>query len=117
MSVQSFDNNRYWTALKYTKPQQFKTTPALKNSLGNIAISMKHKEAIIQKSTFLPPPKSTLKEPKIPVSTTYSTITKEQVYNPLIAQSTQKGPSQDKINFGILLLIWNEEAKQMTQIV
>lgn len=39
------DKNRCWTALRYTKPQPFKTTPALKNADGHIAISMKAKEA------------------------------------------------------------------------
>ena len=111
MSVQSLDKNRCWTALKYTKLQQFKTTPALKDPLGNIAISMKDKEAMVRKTAFPPPPKSTLREPRIPVGTAHLIITKEQVYSALIAQSTQKAPGPDKINFGILRMIWNWEAE------
>ena len=45
MRVQSADKNR--TALAYIKPQQSKTTLALKDPLGNIAISMKDKEAMV----------------------------------------------------------------------
>ena len=75
---------------------------------------MKDKKAMVQKTTFLLPPKSTLREQKIPVGTAHLTITKKQVYNALIAQSTQKAPGLDKINFGILRMIWNWEDKQMT---
>ena len=72
---------------------------------------------MVRKIAFPPPPKSTLREPRIPVGTAHLTITKEQVYNVLIAQSTQKAPGPNKINFGILRMIWNWEAKQMTQMV
>ena len=47
MKVQSSDKNQCWTVLKYTKPLQFKTTPALKDPSGNIAMSMKDKEHIV----------------------------------------------------------------------
>lgn len=41
--ARSVNKNHCWTALKYTKPQQFKKTPALKGAQGNIATSMKAK--------------------------------------------------------------------------
>ena len=62
MEAQS-DKNRYWTALRYTKPQQFKTTPALKSADGHIAISMKAKEAMVCKSAFPFPPVNPYSEP------------------------------------------------------
>ena len=117
MSIQSFDKNRCWTALKYTKPQQFKTTPALKDSLGNIATSMKDKETLVRKTAFPPPPKSSLREPRIPAGTAHLSITKEQVYYALMAQSTKKAPGPDKINFGILRMIWKWEDERMTEMV
>ena len=52
MSFQNLDKNRCWTTLKYTKPQQFKITLVLKESLENVAISIKDKEARIQKTAF-----------------------------------------------------------------
>ena len=107
MSIQSLDKNQCWTALKYTKLQQFKMTPAFKDPLENIAISMKDKEAMVQKTVFLPPPKSILRKPRIPIGIAHLTITKKQVYNTLIAQSTQKAPGPNKINFGILCMICN----------
>lgn len=117
MKVQSSNKNRCWTALKYTKPLQFKTTPALKDPSGNIAISMKDKEHMVQRTTFPPPPRSTLKEPKISAGIAHTIITKELVRKTLLAQSTQKIPGPDKINFGILRLIWSWEAERMTQMV
>ena len=77
MSVQSPEKNRCWTTLKFTKPQQFKTTLALKDLLQNIAISMEDKKAMVQKTAFLLSQKNTLKEPKIPIGIAYLTITKE----------------------------------------
>ena len=60
----------------------------LKDLLGNVAISMKDKEAMIQKTAFFPPPKSTLREPRIPTDIAHLTIIKKQIYNAVIAQST-----------------------------
>ena len=39
------------------------------------------------------------------------------MYNAFIAQSAQKASEPNKINFGILRMIWDGEAKQMTQMV
>lgn len=117
MEVQSLDKNRCWTALKYPKPQQFKTTPALRDPSGNIAISMKDKKVMVQRTAFPPPPQSTLREPRISAGTAHTIITKELVQKALIAQSTQKATGPDKIKFGILRLIWNWEAERMTQMV
>ena len=79
----------------------------LKEPLGNIAISIKDKEAMVQKTAFLLPPKSILREPKIFIDIIHLTIIKEQVYNTLIVQSTHKAPGLDKTNFGILRMIWS----------
>ena len=68
---------------------------------------MKDKEAMVQKTAFFPPLKSTLREPKIFIGIAHLTITKKQVYNTLITQFTQKVPGSNKTNFGILRMIWN----------
>ena len=52
---QTVDQNRCWTTLKYTKPRQLRTTPALKDPDGNIATSMKAKEDLVRKSAFPKP--------------------------------------------------------------
>lgn len=78
---------------------------------------MKDKEAIIWKPAFSLFPKNTLREPRIPAAITHLSITQEQVYNAFIAQSTQKAPGPDKINFEILCIIWNWKNKKITQIV
>lgn len=103
--------------MKYTKPQQFKTTQALRDPSGKIAISMKDKEVMVRRTAFPSPPQSTLREPRIPAGTAHTIITKKLVQKALIAQSTQKRPGPDKMNFRILRLIWNWEAKHMTQMV
>ena len=67
---------------------------------------MKNKEILVWKTAFPPLSKSSLKEPKIPARMVYLSITKEQVYNALIAQSIKKASGPDKINFRILGMIW-----------
>lgn len=117
MSIQSSDKNRCWIAVKYTKPQQFKTTSALKDLFGNVAMSMKDKETLVRKTAFPPPPKSSRREPRIPASTAHLSITRNHVYNTLMAQSTKKAPGPDKINFGILRMIWDWEGERMTEMI
>ena len=85
MEIQSLNKNRCWTALKYTKPLQFKTTLALKDSLGNIAKLMKDNEHMMQRTDFLPLSQSTLREPRIPAGMVYTIITKELVRKALMA--------------------------------
>ena len=75
--------------------------------MGNVAITMKDKEVMVQRTAFPPPPKSPLREPRISKGTAHTTITKELVYNAPIAQSTQKAPGPNKINFEILCMIWD----------
>ena len=85
--------------------------------MENIATSMKDKKTLVRKAAFPSPPKNSLRKPRIPASTAYLRITKEQVYNALMAQSTKKAPGPDKINFEILRMIWKWEDEQMTGIV
>ncbi len=77
---------------------------------------MKDKEYMARRTTFPPPPQSTLREPRIPTGIAHTIITKELVRKALMVQSNQKAPGPDKINFGILRLIWSWEAERMTQI-
>lgn len=52
------NQNRYWTALIYTKSQQFKTTPILKDNEDDITLFIKEKEKLVYKIAFLSLPKS-----------------------------------------------------------
>ena len=89
---QILDQNRCWTALKYTKPLQFKTTPALKDLDGNVATSMKAKEAFVYRSAFPKPPISLEAEPVIPCGIAHKGITEEKVYFALVTQAIAKAP-------------------------
>ena len=84
MKVQSSDKKRCLIALKYTKPQQFKTILALKNLLRNIAISIKDKEVMVQKTAFTPLPQSILRELRIPIGIAHIIIIKKLVQKALI---------------------------------
>lgn len=75
---------------------------------------MKDKEVMVWRIAFPPPPKSLLRELRIPKKIAYTTITKKLVYNAFIAQFAQKVSGLNKINFGILYMIWDWEAEQMT---
>ena len=74
---QSDDKNRCWTAFRYTRPQQFKTTPALKDTEGHVATSMKAKEALVCKSAFPSPPKSVHSEPIVMPGVAHQMVTKD----------------------------------------
>ncbi len=103
--------------MQYTKPPQFQTTPALKDSDKNMAVSMKAKEALIQRSA-LPKPPINLIEPLVtPFGSAHSKITKEVVALALIAQSTTKVSGLDKINFQILQMIWGWNKAQITSMI
>ncbi len=92
-------------ALKYTKPLQFRTTPALKDSDGNTAVSMKAKEALVRRSAFPKPPINLIEPPVIPFRSAHTKITEEAVAQAVMAQSATKAPGLDKINFQILQMI------------
>lgn len=99
--------NHCWTALKYTKPLQFKTTPALKDGNGYVATSMIAKEALVRKSAFPKPPNSNPRpEPRILGGTAHINISEEIVCYALMSQSASKAPGPDKINFQILGMIF-----------
>ena len=111
------DKNHCWTALKYTKPLQFRTTPALKDNEGNIAVSMKAKEALVRKSAFPRPPPNFLETPAIPLGLAHTKITEKTVGQALLTQAATKAPGPDKINFQVLQMIWSWEKAQITSIV
>lgn len=72
---------------------------------------------MVRKTAFLPPPRSILREPRVPAGIAHTVITKELVWKAFMVQSTQKALGPDKIKFGILRLIWSWEAEHMTQMV
>lgn len=114
---QTLDQNRCWTAFKYTKPRQLKTTPALKDPEGNVAISMKAKEALVRRSAFPKPPKSLRPEPVVLPGIAHKGVTEVKVANALMFQSATKAPGPDKINFQILRMIWDWDKVRITNLV
>lgn len=111
------DQNRCWTALKYTKPLQFKTTPALRDSEGHIASSMKAKEALVCKSAFPKPPTSHSQEPTMRTGTAYFEIKEEKIAFALLSQSATKAPGPDKINFQIIRMLWEWDKEQIASTI
>ena len=111
------DKNRCWTALKYTKPLQLRTTSALKDNERNIAVFMKAKEALVRKSAFPKPPPNFFETPTIPLKLAHTKITEEIVGQALLTQAATKAPGPDKINFQVLQMIWSWKKAQITSIV
>lgn len=99
------DKNHYWTALKYTKPLEFKTTPALKDSNGNTAVFIKAKEALVRKSAFPKPLPNPIEPLVTPNGSFHTRITEEVVAQALMTQAATKASGPDKINFQILHMI------------
>lgn len=111
------DQNRCWTALKNTKPLQFKTTPAIKDPDGNVATSMKAKEALVCRSAFPKPPISLGPEPLVLPRVAHIGVTEVKIAHALMSQSATKAPGPDKINFRILRMIWDWDKVRITSIV
>lgn len=114
---QTLDQNRCRTALKYTKPLQFRTIPALKDPDGNIATSMKAKEALVRRSAFPKPPIGLEPEPFVLPGVAHRGVTEEKIFHALMSQSATKAPGPDKINFRILRMIWDWDKVRMTSMV
>ncbi len=119
------DKNHCWTALNNTKPLQFRTTPALKDSDGNTAVFMKAKEALVRRSAFSKPPPNLVEPPVTPCGLAHANITEETVAQALMTQAATKAPTPDKIktnknnkqkiNFLILEMIWSWEKVQINK--
>ena len=101
------DKNHCWTALKYTILLQFITTPALKDSEGNIAVSIKAKKALVWKSAFLKSSPNFFKTPAIPLGLAHAKIIEKTVGQILLTQVSTKAPGPNKINFQVLQMIWS----------
>lgn len=96
------DKNCCWATLKYSRPLQFKTIPALKDCDRNTVVSMKAKEALVKKSAFLGPSPCFLEPPVTSPGLAHTKITEEIVTQALTTQMASKAPSPNKINFQIL---------------
>ena len=101
----TLDKNDCWIAFKYTKPLQFRTTPALKDIEGHIAVSMKAKEALVHKSAFPKPPTNLAERPSLFSGIAHMKVTEKAVSQALMTQAAIKAPGLDKINFQILQMI------------
>ncbi len=101
----ALDKNHCRTLFKYTKPLQFKTTPALKDTEGHAAVSIKAKEALVRKSAFPKLPANLTELPILSSGTAHIKVTPEAVSQALMTQAAMKAPGPDKINFRILQMI------------
>ena len=79
--------------------------PALKDSDGNIAVFMKAKEALVQRSAFSKLSISFIQTPVTSSRLAYTKITKAIVAQVLVTQVGTKALGPDKINFQILQMI------------
>ena len=80
----TLDKNHCWTAFKYIKPLQFRTTSALKDIERNIAVIMKVKEALVRKSAFPKPPIGLAEPPVISPGMAHIKVTEEAISQVLI---------------------------------
>ena len=113
----AMDKNYCWKALKYTKPLQFRTTPVLKDSNGNTAVSMRAKEALVRRSAFPKPPTNLIESLVTALGFAHTKISEELVGQALIIQVATKAPRPDKINFQILQMIWGWDKARITSMV
>ncbi len=101
------DKNRYWIALKYTKPKSNSTTPALIGPNNEIAITMQDKEALVRLHAFSPSPifYGTKYEPG--KGTAHALVTKDHVGKALLCQFIKKAPGPNMHDFRILRILWD----------
>lgn len=91
--------------------------PALKDSEGHTASSMKVKEALVRKSAFPKSPANIGEPPIICPRTAHVQVTQEVVSQAFMAQAATKAPGPDKINFRILRMVWDWDKVQITNMV
>ncbi len=103
--------------MKYTKLLQFRSTPAVKDSEGHTAVSMKVKQALVRKSAFLKPPANLGEPPVTSFGIPYTKVTQEEVFQALMDQSLRKSSGPNKINFGILRMIWDWDKVRITALI
>lgn len=111
------DKNYCWTAIKYTKPLQFKTILIVKYSDRNMTLSIKDKKALVKRLTFSKPPTNLIKLPVISFGLAHIIVTKELVVQASMTQVATKAPNPDKINFQILYMIWGWDKIRIISIV
>ena len=111
------DKNHCWTALKYSKSLQFRTILALKDGDGDMAVSMKAKKALVQKSAFSKLPTNLIEPPVMFFGSAHMKINEKVVGQALLTQAATKAPSLDKINFQILQIIWCWDKVRITSMV
>ena len=92
-------------------------TPALNDPDGNIATSMKAKEALICRSAPPKPPISLGPEPLVLPGVAHIGVTEVKIAHALMSQSATKAPGPDKINFRILRMIWDWDKIRITSMV
>lgn len=89
----------------------------LKDSDGNIAVSMKTIKALVQRLAF-PKMSTNLIEPPVTLfRSAYIKIYQEVIAQVLITQVATKAPGPDKINFQILQMIGSLDHAQITCMV
>ena len=103
--VQHEDKNRYWIALKYTKPKSNSTISALIGPNNEIAIIMQDKKALVRIYAFPSPPPFDRIEYEPGQRTAHLSITKDSVGKALLCQSIKKVSGPNTHNFRIFCLL------------
>ena len=113
----SLDNQRCWTALKYTSPRALSTTPTVKGNSGEVAITLEQKEELFLASQFPKAHGNELSEPIIPQDGGIELITDQVIQNALLSQSIKKAPGLDRLNFKAIRLLWEWDQERIIALI
>ncbi|KAI0999672.1 hypothetical protein K3495_g8523 [Podosphaera aphanis] len=111
------DNDRCWTALRYTKSWSNSATPALRDPAGQIPTTFEEKEEMIRRVMYPERPDKNLPELTHIDGTTHKKVTREVVQKALFHQSTTKAPGSDRINFRALRLLWKWDSERIVRLI
>jgi len=104
-------------ALRYTKPGGQQTTKALKSRTGEVAESWEEKAEWIKEEAFPKPLKGVGRKARKEGGEMWKMITDEDIQEALFNQSVQKAPSQDRLGFKAIRLLWDWDSQRIINII
>lgn len=93
------------------------TTPALNDTEGNQATTLKNKEKMVRRVAFMRPPEDPVSLPHSKSGIVHQGIDTKTIWRVLYDQAQTKAPGPDHINFRALRLLYECDAVQVTAVI
>jgi hypothetical protein len=114
--LQNAERDQCWVALRYCSPWASSTTPAIRDQMGGMAVTLEEKEVAFRQSAFPPPPGG--QHVQLPLGgMAGDRVTKETIKEAILGQSVKKAPGPDRLTFRAIRLIWEWDPDRIIALV